>query len=270
MAVVILNLDLGITSLFEIHQAVQFRDILLDTTPRITTMDPCHVAQCACGPTYPYDPTVRTVFTDIDARIYAWLSAGGVKILSPAEAIDFEFLALNPLDPPLTRLDDQSKKDHFCQKLLLLGAKWWDSEARFSIVSAVEALATGTAAGDGKRVEGAFDVDKEEAPTMRERRLIRIGWASSGNGVLVSEFDTTWVGVEDEEWDRLRLCRTMEERCDMLRERFGAVFYRDLKKEYHGFGFFNAWQEDKTGQVGPLLRSEETKELWLKGYYRFS
>ena len=77
----------------------------------------------ASAPTYPYDPTVRTTFTDIDARISAWPSHGGVIILDSAEAMDFEFLGLNPLDPPLRRLDDQAAEDKFFQQLLLLGAK---------------------------------------------------------------------------------------------------------------------------------------------------
>jgi len=89
-------------------------------------------APCAGGPTYPYNSSVRTDFTDIDARIYAWPSRGGVIVLDTAEAIDFEFLSLNPLDSPLERLDDQAAEDAFCQRLLLLGAKWWDSEARYS------------------------------------------------------------------------------------------------------------------------------------------
>ena len=92
----------------------------------------------------------RTVFTDNDARIYAWPSLGGVIILDGAEAVDFEFLDLDPLDPPLrhhisphTASEEERQKvaeneDVFCQKVLLLGAKWWDSEARYNIVSEME------------------------------------------------------------------------------------------------------------------------------------
>ena len=80
-------------------------------------------APCAGGPTCPYNSSVRTNFTDIHARIYAWPSRGGVIVLYTAEAIDFEFLGLNPLNPPLERLDNQAAEDAFCQRLLLLGAK---------------------------------------------------------------------------------------------------------------------------------------------------
>ena len=87
--------------------------------------------------TCPYDPigAIRTVFTDNDARIYAWPSLGGVIILDGAEAVDFEFLDLDPLDPPLRRyvpsrtaLEEEKQKavedeDVFCRRVLLLGAK---------------------------------------------------------------------------------------------------------------------------------------------------
>jgi hypothetical protein len=41
-----------------------------------------------------------------DVRIYAWPSRGGVIILDDTEAIDFEFLGLNPLDLPVERLNN--------------------------------------------------------------------------------------------------------------------------------------------------------------------
>ncbi|KAL8725104.1 MAG: hypothetical protein Q9181_006539 [Wetmoreana brouardii] len=218
-----------------------------------------------CGPTYPYDSSLRTCFTDDNASIYAWPSRGGVIILDDAEAIDFEYLGLNPLDPPLARHDDQSAEDVFCQRLLTLGAKWWDSQARYSIVSQIEQGARGI-----ERVHTAFKVDKQPPPTMREKRLIKVGWPSTG-GVWVVEFDTTWAGVDEEEnllpWDedlgRLRMTRTMDERCAMLRDRFKGTFYTHLR-EYRGYGLFNDWEVKMTGEVGPLLLPDETREIWLK------
>lgn len=61
-------------------------------------------ARYVYGPSYPYNSSVRTDFTDINARIYAWSSRGGVIVLDAAEVINFEFLGLDPLDPPLERL----------------------------------------------------------------------------------------------------------------------------------------------------------------------
>ena len=129
-------------------------------------------ARSNCGQTCPYDPTIRALFTDNNASIYAWPSRGGVIILDDAEAIDFEFLGLNPLDPPEKRLEDQSAEDALCQRLLSLGAKWWDSEARYSVV---EHLKAGIA-----RADGVFIVEREPPPTMREKRFVKVGWPSTG------------------------------------------------------------------------------------------
>ena len=236
--------------------------------------------------TNPYASTggSRTVFTDAYAAINAWPSIGGVIILDDAEAMDFEFLGLNPLDPPLERYvpaptaSEEEKKlaadgeDAFCRRLLLLGAKWWDSEARYNIVAEMEGR--GASGVVNRRVDDVFIVEDETPPTMREKRWIKVGWPSDGRGVWISEFDTTWAGVDeeenllpyDEETGRLKMVRTMDERCEMLRTRFKAKFYEDLGREYNGYGFFYAW-EDKVrkkgkGEVGKLLSPEETADLW--------
>jgi hypothetical protein len=57
-------------------------------------------------------------------------------VLDTAEAIDFEFLGLNPLDPPLKRLDSQAAEDAFCQRL-------FPFDARHSVISEFEAGAAG-------------------------------------------------------------------------------------------------------------------------------
>lgn len=138
-----------------------------------------------CGPGCPYDASVRTVFTDTEAHIYAWPSKGGVIILNSADAIDFEFLDLDPLDPPSQRLPKKATEDALCQRLLLLGAKWWDSEARYDVVSAIEDEAQGiTSSLD-------FNIQEEPPRTMREKRLIKVAWPSTG-GVWIASFDTTW------------------------------------------------------------------------------
>lgn len=217
-------------------------------------------ARSNCGQTCPYDSTVRALFTDNNASIYAWPSRGGVIILDDAEAIDFEFLGLNPLDPPEKRLEDQSAEDPFCQRLLLLGAKWWDSEARYSVV---EHLKAGIA-----RADGAFIVEREPPPTMREKRFVKVGWPSTG-GFWVAEFDTTFAGVneednllpDDEGAARLRMARTMDERCLILQARFQATFYEDVK-DYKGYTFLNCWETKDTGEAGQLLQPDETVCLW--------
>jgi hypothetical protein len=51
--------------------------------------------------------------------------------LENATGVDFEFLGLDPVNPPHQRLPDQDAKDEFAKRLLLFGAKWWSSHARF-------------------------------------------------------------------------------------------------------------------------------------------
>lgn len=225
--------------------------------------------QYLCGPGYPYHSSISTVFTDTEAHIYVWPSKGGVIILNGADAIDFEFLALNPLDPPTSRLPDQADEDDFCQRLLLLGAKWWDSEARYDIVSVVEDEAQGI-----QRTGMVFNIQEEPEPTMREKRLVKVAWPSTG-GVWIADFDTTWAGVDevdpllpdDADVGRLKMARTMDERSVLLRDRFEATFYADVGG-FEGYAFFNCWDSKSGGEVGPLLLPHKTRELWRNRYYR--
>jgi hypothetical protein len=76
-------------------------------------------------------------------------------VLDTAEAIKFEFLGLNPLDPPLKRLDNKAAEDAFCQRLSPFDAKWSHSEARYFVISEFEASAAGN-----QRVDSAFVMDK--------------------------------------------------------------------------------------------------------------
>jgi hypothetical protein len=217
------------------------------------------------GMTCPYDSTVRTSFGDNEASIYAWPSRGGVIILNQADAIDFEFLGLNPLDPPMERLKDLKAEDLFCQRLLLLGAKWWDSEARYSIIVAVREAAT-------RAGNGSFVVADQPPATMREKRFVKVGWPSTG-GLWVAEFDTVFAGVDEEDNllpeapSRLQMARTMDERCDILRGPFEATFYETLEY-YSGHAFLKAWDNKESGEVGPLLQPDETVVLWKQGYQR--
>ncbi|KAE9370153.1 hypothetical protein N431DRAFT_378279 [Stipitochalara longipes BDJ] len=217
------------------------------------------------GMTCPYDNSVRTYFGDTEARIYAWPSRGGVIILNRADAMDFEFLGLNPLDPPFKRLEDQQAEDAFSQRLLLLGAKWWDSEARYSIIVAIEE-------GAIRAGSGSFVVKNQPPATMREKRFVKVGWPSTG-GLWVAEFDTVFAGVDEEDNllpeapSRLQMARTMDERCDMLRDHFEATFYKTLE-DYKGYAFLKCWEEKASGEVGPLLKPDETVALWKQGYIR--
>lgn len=209
--------------------------------------------------------TPRTNFGDSEVAIYAWPSRVGVIILNTADAIDFEFLGLDPLDPPQNRLNDKKDEDDFCQRLLLLGAKWWDNEGRYSVIAEVEDGAHYTA-------KGCFGRAPQPPATMREKRFVKVAWPSTG-GLWVVEFDTIYAGVDeedkllDESASRLQMARTMDERRDMLRDRFQAKFYLTLE-DYKGFAFLNSWEENHNGEVGPLLHPHETVSLWKQTYLK--
>lgn len=127
------------------NQLAGFRNLkdLVQILPGIPAKSPSSAPRrtYVCGPSdsYKSKSTARTVFGDTEVSIYAWPSLGGVIILDGATSVDFEFLDLNPLDPPMKRLGDQNLENKFCKRLLLLGAKWWDSEARYGVVSQLKA-----------------------------------------------------------------------------------------------------------------------------------
>ena len=227
-----------------------------------------------CGPLIPYDSSIRSTFSDESSDIYAWPSRGGVIILNDAVTIDFEYLGLDPLDPPPHRLDDQDAEDDFCQQLLLLGAKWWDSEERYFFVAGVEQSANGYTGASYGHHDGSFKNLSRPNPTMREKRCVKVGWPSTG-GLWVSEFDTTWAGVDEEAklppddgLARVKLARTMDERCQILRDRFNAKFYNDIS-DYQGRAFIRAWEWKTTGEAGQvLLTPEETIKQWRNSFGR--
>jgi hypothetical protein len=103
---------------------------------------------------------------------------------------------------------------------------------------------------------------------MREKRWVKVGWPSTG-GLWVSEFDTVWGGVDEEEnlppdegLARVTLARTMDERCQILRDWFRGKFYASLG-DYEGYAFLRAWEWKWTGEVGKdLLTSDETSREW--------
>jgi len=206
-----------------------------------------------CGPrTFYKPPTRRTVMTDDTICLYAWPSRGGLIVLEGTDAIDFTFLGLDRLDPPLRRDSDQAAEDSFCQQLLLLGAKWWDSEERYRFLAEVS-----------ERMSPAIselDEEKKPYPTMREKRWVKVGWPSKPPGGLwVAEFETDMYDIEEEEnrvpedAARVMLARDMDERCEILR-RLGGRFFGSLD-EYEGEAFLRAWDEKVEGEVGPLVKT---------------
>lgn len=157
------------------------------------------------------DPTRRAVFGEFGCVLYGWPSKGGVIIRTNADTVELKQLGFDPLDPPATRCKDQEKEDAFCQELRKIGGRWWRSERRYLDVN--------------------FRSWDESEPEDDELKAIWLGWPEDG-GLLVLECKGS-EGIPDDV-GRLRMACSMEERCKLLRERFGATFYED-PATYAGF-----------------------------------
>jgi len=250
----------------------------------------------SCGPRKPTtDSTRRVEFTDTSVSIFGWPSRGGVIILSDATHVDFTFLGLSTTNPPVTRRScstatasrgddkaqiysgtasgaddtrgsqpaeeeqgDEDEEDAFCQRLLLLGAKWWDNEKRYQFVDHF-------AAGIQLFVE---DVEEGRVvePTLRERRWTKVGWehvpanaSAGGGGFWILDCDTPWMGVIEEDnlvpadAAKIKLAKTMEERCEILKG-MGARFYAGLEDYESESTFLTAWNWKWEGEIGHLKK----------------
>jgi hypothetical protein len=163
------------------------------------------------------DPTRRAAFNSYGCTVYGWPSKGGIIIRTCADAVELEYLGFDKFDPPAKRFADQDEEDKFCTTLLKIGGKWWSSEQRLFDINDV------------------YMLDRmEDQPTDDELKDIFVGWPADG-GVLIVEYQSE-VGDEKVPRDigRLRMASTMHERCEMLRNRFGAKFYHDWRV-YGGF-----------------------------------
>ncbi|KAF1845475.1 uncharacterized protein K460DRAFT_109736 [Cucurbitaria berberidis CBS 394.84] len=205
-----------------------------------------------CPPNVAYnsskDVTKRISFDTLTITIYGWPSRGGLITLEDASPADLDFLDLDRRNPGMLRHERREEEDAFCQKLLLLGAKWWDSNARYSLLNSP----------DVNIVE--LDESYEPLPTMRERHWISVAWPTTG-GLVVSEFGTNMWGVEIEvevvpsDVARLRLCVSMDEKAHVLKERFQGKTWSSVE-DYEGNAFIGCWGLKKTGEVG------EFQEVW--------
>jgi hypothetical protein len=170
----------------------------------------------SCVPYNPPMPPHRAGWGLWGCRISSWPSKGGIIIRPSADAVEVAYLGLDRFDPRTEILDDQKSEDEFCKSLLKTGGTWWPSESR------------------SKNIE--INDGREEAAAGEERILRYIGWPKTG-GVWIVEHaaleDQDHPSVADD-IGRLRMCFTMEEKCEMLRDRFGPTFYED-PKDFHIF-----------------------------------
>ena len=201
----------------------------------------------AIGARRPRPPIRRTVFSGQSVLLWGWPSRGGLIVLKNVTGADFDFLGLDPVHPPLQRSPDQDEEDEFCQQLLLLGAKWFDSKSRYAFVSGV--------AQDEEPCILALENEETPEPTTMERRWVSVGWPSEG-GVWVAEFDTPMYGVQEKHnlvpstAVKVTLARTMDEKCVILKS-IGGKFYQSLDI-YDGAACLKAWTTKTAGEVEPL------------------
>jgi hypothetical protein len=193
----------------------------------------------------------RTVFYDDKVSLWAWPSRGGLIVLGNVTALDFSFLGLSAVHPPTNRDEDQEAEDKFCQQLLLLGAKWFDSRKRYGFVANVFA--------DEEPEHEALEAGEESPLTLMERRWISVGWPSKGNGEFwIAEYDTSVYGVMEKnnlvpsEANQVFLARDMDEKCEIL-QGLGAKHYQSIE-EYKGAACLNAWKQKLAGEFGSLVK----------------
>lgn len=199
----------------------------------------------------------RTVICQHHISLRGWPSRGGLIVLSHVTALDFEFLGLDPINPPLRRDHNQDSEDKFCQQLLLLGAKWFDSHERWSFVAGV--------AENHQPDILTLDAGEAEMPTKMEKRWVSVGWVSGPDGGLwVAEFDTVGYGISEKhnllpsDAGRVLLARTMDHKCAILKN-MGAKFFARLE-EYEGAACLKAWAEKTQGEFGPLIQTAYAEE----------
>jgi hypothetical protein len=113
-------------------------------------------------------PTMRIVFHTNGVNVWGWPSRGGVIVLERVTALDCDFLGLDPVDLPMLRDRDQDAEDALYQRLLLLGAKWFDSDARrdfiFGLMEDDDTDLTAVRAGE------------KPPPTATERRWVAVAY----------------------------------------------------------------------------------------------
>jgi hypothetical protein len=205
----------------------------------------------AIGARRPRPPISRTVFSEQSVSLWGWPSRGGLIVLRNVTGADFDFLGLDPVHPPLQRSPDQDEEDEFCQQLLLLGAKWFDSKSRYVFVFGV--------AQDEEPCILALENGEAPEPTTMERRWVSVGWPSEPDqrgGLWVADFDTTMYGVQEKHnlvpsaAVKVTLARTMDEKCAILKS-IGGKFHQSLDM-YDGAACLKAWTTKTAGEVGPL------------------
>lgn len=195
----------------------------------------------------------RTILNQDTVTLQGWPSRSGIIVLDNATPPDFDYLHLDPLDPPLRRNADQDAEDAFCRALLLLGATWWDSEARRAFVGKLEYA--------DEEARDAVEEDEALEPTRLERGWVRVAWPSHHPGALcVLACEKIIMGraggevLRPKGYGLISLARTMDERCTVL-QRLGGTMYTSVDEVRHPT-FLKAWEENHRGERGALAIPE--------------
>lgn len=188
------------------------------------------------APRHPTTPTRRTAWTMTSLSLWAWPSKGGLIVLDNATAPDLSFLDFHttdpsrPLDPakppmylttPPTRHQDQRAEDMFAHKLLSLGAKYYESEARYRFLQEL--------AADDPRAIQEMEDGIQAFPSYRERRWIKVAWPSREDKVWILDGEGEGYGgagrkMVPDDVARVLLARDMDERFKVIRDLGGRCF----------------------------------------------
>ena len=139
---------------------------------------------------HPPDHNDRTCFFYDTISIRGWPSRGGLIVLRPITAVEYEFLGLDVINPSLYRDSNQDAEDQFCQRLLSLGAKWYDSLSRYRFIYAVEK--------NEEREVTALETGEECVcmPSAMECQWISVGYPSGeAGGLWVAEYEINMYGM---------------------------------------------------------------------------
>ncbi|OQO04829.1 hypothetical protein B0A48_07846 [Cryoendolithus antarcticus] len=149
-------------------------------------------------------PSRWTIFGARGCNIYGYPSSGGI-LIKKADVLDLLHLSLSR-SQAYERSSDPTEEDELCDALRRIGAKWWISKRDWA---------------------NATMKARESTEEEEEEKVVVYGWPTEGAGVWVLRYE-----VEDsvpDDFGRLRLALSMEERIAMMREH-GAEFAEDASR----------------------------------------
>ena len=145
-----------------------------------------------------FDTKKRSHFGIIGCDVFGWPSSGGV-LIKEVDIVELMFLGLDRFQPSL-RSSNVVEEDQFCNRLRMLGAKWWESEEDYIHVLL------------GMRQKTAVESSE-----------LVFGWPSAG-GVWVLRFESEKEIPRD--FGKLHMALDMDERCRVM-ELYGGVYHTD-------------------------------------------